>query len=136
VILGKQGGALKQMLMPFKLGLGGIIGDGKMMTSWIDIDDLVRMYHYLIDQELTGVFNAVSPNPVTNHVFTKTLGKVLHRPTLLPLPKFALRLMYGEASAVLTGSKEVYPVALQEKGFRFHYGDIEASLQHQLRSFS
>jgi hypothetical protein len=115
VILGKEGGALAQMLTPFKLGVGGIIGNGKMMTSWIDIEDLVRIYQFIIDQKLTGVFNAVSPNPVTNYVFTKTLGKVLGRPTVLPIPEFALRIMYGEASSVLTGSKEIYPAALQKK---------------------
>jgi NAD dependent epimerase/dehydratase family enzyme len=103
-----------------------------MMTSWIDMDDLMRIYHFVIDQKLTGVFNAVSPNPVTNYVFTKALGKVLHRPTILPIPEFALRIMYGEASSVLTGSKEIYPSALQEKGFVFEYTDIEASLRHQL----
>jgi hypothetical protein len=132
VILGKDGGALAQMLTPFKLGVGGIIGNGKMMTSWIDIEDLVRIYQFIIDQKLTGVFNAVSPNPVTNYVFTKTLGKVLGRPTVLPIPEFALRIMYGEASSVLTGSKEIYPAALQEKGFVFEYADIETSLQNQL----
>lgn len=132
VILGKEGGALAQMLTPFKLGLGGIIGNGKMMTSWIDIEDLIRMYQFIIDKKLTGVFNAVSPNPVTNHVFTKVLGKVLHRPTILPIPEFALRIMYGEASSVLTGSKEVYSTAVQETGFVFEYTDIETALKHQL----
>jgi len=132
VILGKEGGALAQMLTPFKWGVGGIIGNGKMMTSWIAMEDLVRIYQFIIDRQLTGVFNAVSPNPVTNYVLTKTLGKVLHRPTILPIPEFALRIMYGEASSVLTGSKEVYPTALQEKGFLFEYTDIEKALKHQL----
>ena len=132
VILGKEGGALAQMITPFKWGVGGIIGNGKMMTSWIDIEDLVRIYQFIIDQKLTGAFNAVSPNPVTNYVFTKALGKVLHRPTILPIPEFALRVMYGEASSVLTGSKEIYPAALLGKGFVFKYTDIETSLQHQL----
>ncbi len=132
VILGKEGGALAQMLTPFKWGVGGIIGNGRMMTSWIAMEDLVRIYQFVIDQKLTGIFNAVSPNPVTNYVLTKALGKVLHRPTILPIPEFALRIMYGEASSVLTGSKEVYPTALQEKGFVFEYTDIEKALKHQL----
>lgn len=132
VILGKDGGALAQMLTPFKWGVGGIIGDGKMMTSWIDMEDLVRMYRFVIDKKITGVFNAVSPNPVTNYTFTKTLGKVLHRPTILPIPEFVLGIMYGEASSVLTGSKEVYPKAIQEKGFVFEYEGLEASLKHLL----
>ena len=132
VILGKEGGALAQMLTPFRLGLGGIIGSGKMMTSWIDIEDLVRIYHFIIDKKVSGIFNAVSPKPVTNYTLTKALGKVLHRPTILPIPEFALRIMYGEASSVLTGSKEVYPKALQDKGFVFEYIDIEVALEHEL----
>lgn len=132
VILGKNGGALAQMITPFKLGVGGIIGNGKMMTSWIDLEDLVRIYQFIIDKQLTGIFNAVSPNPVTNYVFTKALGKALQRPTVLPIPEFVLRIMYGEASSVLTGSKEVYPVALEEKGFAFKYSDIEIALKQQL----
>ena len=132
VILGKEGGALAQMLTPFKWGVGGIIGNGKMMTSWIEIEDLIRIYQYVIEKKLTGVFNAVSPKPVTNYIFTKALGKVLHRPTILPIPEFALRIMYGEASSVLTGSKEIYPKALLDKGFVFKYTDIEAALEGQL----
>ena len=133
MILGKEGGALVQMLIPFKLGgVGGIIGNGKMMTSWIAIDDLVRIYQFIINRKLNGVFNAVSPNPITNYVFTKALGKVLHRPTILPIPEFVLRIMYGEASSVLTGSKEVYPTALLDHGFVFEYTDIEVALEDQL----
>lgn len=133
VILGKEGGALAQMLTPFKLGVGGIIGNGKMVTSWIDIEDLIRIYQFIIDKKLTGIFNAVSPNPVTNYVLTKTLGRVLHRPTILPIPEFVLHMMYGEASSVLTGSKEIYPTALEQKGFVFKYTDIETSLNHLLK---
>lgn len=132
VILGKDGGALEQMLPPFRLGLGGIIGDGKMMTSWIDVDDLVAIYKYLIDNRLTGIFNATSPHPVTNYTFTKALGKVLHRPTFLPLPVFVLKILFGEGSTVLTGSKEVYPKALLDAGFEFKYKDIDSSLAHIL----
>ncbi|MEJ2500145.1 MAG: TIGR01777 family oxidoreductase [Campylobacterales bacterium] len=132
VILGPEGGALKQMLTPFRLGVGGIIGNGRMMTSWIDIDDLVRIYAFVIDNALDGTFNCVAPNPVSNYEFTTTLGRVLHRPTLLPVPEFALRLMYGEAASVLTGSKEVYPSALQKAGFTFKYPTVDASLGHLL----
>lgn len=134
VILGAEGGALKQMLTPFRLGVGGIIGNGKMMTSWIDIDDLVRIYQFVIEKDLDGTFNCVSPHPVSNYTLTKTLGRVLHRPTFLPIPEFALRIMYGEAASVLTGSKEIYPAALQEAGFTFRYPTIEASLGHLLGS--
>lgn len=132
VILGPEGGALAQMLTPFRLGVGGIIGNGKMMTSWIDIGDLMKIYEFIFERRLSGVFNAVSPNPVSNYTFTKVLGAVLHRPTVLPIPEFALRLMYGEAATVLTGSKEVYPRALLEEGFIFDYPELEGSLHHLL----
>jgi len=132
VILGPEGGALAQMLTPFRLGVGGIIGNGKMMTSWIDISDLMKIYRFVIEKRLSGIFNAVSPNPVSNYTFTKTLGAVLHRPTILPIPEFALRIMYGEAASVLTGSKEVYPKALEEEGFVFDYPDLDGSLKHLL----
>jgi uncharacterized protein (TIGR01777 family) len=133
VILGPDGGALAQMLTPFRLGVGGIIGNGKMMTSWIDISDLMKIYRFVIEKRLSGLFNAVSPNPVSNYTFTKTLGAILHRPTILPIPEFALRIMYGEAASVLTGSKEVYPKALEEEGFVFDYPDLDGSLKHLLR---
>ncbi|MDD3494471.1 MAG: TIGR01777 family oxidoreductase [Dysgonamonadaceae bacterium] len=129
VILGKNGGALEQMITPFRLGLGGIIGDGKMMTSWIHMDDLMGIYKHLIEKRLTGVFNATSPHPVTNYTFTKALGKALRRPTILPIPEFALRIMYGEAASVLTDSKEVYPKRVLDEGYRFLYTDIEKALE-------
>jgi uncharacterized protein len=132
IVLGKEGGALAQMLTPFKLGLGGTIGDGSMMTSWIHIKDLVRIYSFVIDNALSGIYNATAPYPVSNFTFTKTLGRVLHRPTLLPIPYFALRLMYAEAASVLTDSKEVYPKALQKAGFKFEYESIETALQEIL----
>lgn len=132
VVLGKEGGALKQMLTPFRLGVGGTVGDGSMITSWIDIDDLIDIYAFLLEKKLTGVFNATSPNPVSNKTLTKALGRQIHRPTLLPIPQFALNLMYGEGASVLTASKEVYPKALQDAGFHFTYPTIESSLQHQL----
>lgn len=134
VILGPEGGALKQMLTPFRMGVGGIIGNGQMMTSWIDIEDLMNIYAFVIDRGLTGIFNAVAPNPVSNYTFTKALGEVLHRPTVLPIPEFALRIMYGEAAGVLTGSKEVYPSAIEKAGFRFEYPRIDVCLKHLLAS--
>lgn len=132
VVLGADGGALATMLTPFKLGLGGTIGNGKMMTSWIDIDDLMRMYEHIITYKLTGIFNATSPNPITNYQFTKALGTVLHRPTIFPIPTCSLKLLFGEGSQVLTGSKEVYPKAILASGFEFNYNNITASLHHLL----
>lgn len=130
VILGADGGALAPMLTPFKMGVGGIIGDGKMMMSWIDIDDLVGIYSYITENKLESVFNATAPNPVTNYEFTKALGKVLNRSTVLPLPEFVLKLIFGEGSRVLTGSKEIYPKVLVAHGFNFKYKNIQEYLQH------
>ena len=128
VILGKNGGALAQMMTPFKWGVGGIIGDGKMMTSWIHMDDLMGIYDFIIEKKLTGIYNATSPNPVSNYRLTKALGKALYRPTLLPIPRFVLKIMYGEAASVLIGSKEVYPEKILEAGYTFKFEDIEEAL--------
>jgi hypothetical protein len=132
VILGKDGGALAKMLTPFKMGVGGRIGNGKMMMSWIDVDDLVGMYDYIIKHKLTGIFNATAPHPVSNYEFTKALGTALHRPTIFPLPEFILKLLFGEGSTVLTGSKEVYPKAITDAGYKFKYPHLEESLKHLL----
>lgn len=132
VILGKDGGALAQMLLPFKLGVGGIIGNGKMMSSWIDIDDLVNIYEFILENEIIGILNATAPHPVTNYTFTKALGSELHRPTILPLPEFVLKLLFGEGASVLTGSKEIYPKRLLDAGFEFKYANINTSLAHIL----
>ncbi len=132
VVLGKEGGALKQMLIPFKFGLGGPIGDGNMYMSWIDIDDLIRIYEFLIEKHLNGIFNAVSPNPVTNREFTKILAKVLKRPAFIPVPIFILKILYGQAASVLTASKIVYPKRVLTAGFKFKYSQLEDSLRHIL----
>ncbi len=129
VIFGKNGGALATMLPAFKFGLGGVIGNGKMMTSWIALGDLMKIYGFLFEKRLTGIFNACAPNPVTNRVFTKALGSVLKRPTLLPLPTFLLKIYYGEGAKVITDSKEVRPKKLQELGFEFDYPDITSALR-------
>lgn len=128
VVLGRDGGALEKMLPAFKLGVGGIIGDGKMMTSWIDLDDLVSIYTFVLEHKCEGIFNATTPQPLSNYDFTKILGKVLHRPTFFPVPAFVIKLLFGEGSTVLLDSKEVYPKALLEKGFVFAFGDLQKSL--------
>ncbi len=132
VVLGTEGGALRQMLTPFRLGLGGPIGDGRMMTSWIDVEDLMNIYSFVMERGLSGVFNAVSPNPVSNRELTRALARVLRRPAFLPVPRFVLKLMYGEAADVLTASKIVYPKRLLDEGFEFEYEEIERSLRHLL----
>jgi len=129
VVIDKNGGALKNMLLPFKLGLGGPICDGKMDMSFIDMMDLMRIYHFVIDNKLCGIYNATSPKVTTNYEFTKMLGKLLHRPTIFPVPKFVIKLIFGEGSEVLLSSQKVYPKKLVENGFKFEYETIEKSLE-------
>lgn len=100
-----------------------------MVMSWIDIDDLVAIYRFVLEKKLEGIFNATAPKPLTNYHFTKILGKVLHRPTWLPLPSFIIKLLFSEGAVVLLDSKEAYPKALLDKGFHFSYPDAESSLK-------
>lgn len=134
VVLSTEGGALKEMLTPFKLGGGGVLGSGKQYFSWIELDDIVRAMQFVVDNEsLSGPVNLVSPNPVTNREFTKTLGRVLSRPTILPMPAFAARLVFGEmADALLLASTRVVPGALANAGFAFQHGELEPALRHVL----
>lgn len=132
IVLSKDGGALATMLMPFKLGVGGVVGSGKQWMSWISLDDHVAVINFAIENEnLRGAVNSVSPNPVTNHDFTKTLGEVLYRPTFLPLPEFAVSMVFGEmGDALLLSSTRVLPKRLEEAGFEFKYPDLKAALEH------
>jgi hypothetical protein len=134
IILSPKGGALAQMLTPFKLGLGGRIGNGRQWMSWIAMDDVIgSIYHALATETLSGPVNAVAPNPVTNRDFTKTLGRVLWRPTVFPMPAFMARLAFGEmANDLLLGSTRVRPEKLLQSGYRFVYADLERSLRHLL----
>ena len=134
VVLSPKGGALKKMLLPFKLGAGGKMGSGRQYMSWISIDDLTRVILHCIESDaLSGAVNAVTPAPVTNQEFTKTLGRVLVRPTLFPLPPFAARLALGEmADALLLASAKVEPAALKASGFEFAHSDLEEALRHLL----
>jgi uncharacterized protein (TIGR01777 family) len=134
IILSPKGGALAKMLPPFRLGLGGRIGNGRQWMSWIALDDAIgSIYHALSTETLSGPVNAVAPNPVTNGDFTKTLGRVLWRPTVFPMPAFMARLAFGEmANDRLLGSTRVHPKKLVESGYRFLYADLERSLRHLL----
>ena len=134
VVLSPRGGALSRMLPPFRAGLGGVIGNGRQYVSWIALDDLVGVVlHALRSGELCGPVNAVAPVPVTNREFTEALGKVLSRPTLLPVPAFALRLALGEmADALLLASARVAPRRLEETGYRFRFPELPAALRHLL----
>jgi uncharacterized protein (TIGR01777 family) len=134
VVLSPRGGALARMLLPFKMGLGGVIGSGQQYFSWIAIDDLISAIQLAIsDAPLEGAVNAVAPKPVTNREFTKTLGRVLRRPTVFPLPAFAARLALGEmANEMLLGGVRVEPRALRSAGFSFEYPQLERALRHVL----
>lgn len=135
IVLSKDGGALGTMLTPFKLGVGGVIGSGKQWMSWISLDDEVRIINFAIENEnLRGAVNAVSPNPVTNHDFTKTLGDVLYRPTILPLPEFAVSMIFGEmGDALLLSSTKVQPKRLLDAGFDFEYPDLKPAIEHAVK---
>jgi uncharacterized protein (TIGR01777 family) len=134
IVLSPAGGALAKMLTPFRLGLGGVVGTGKQYMSWIALDDVLGAIHHALSTEaLQGPVNVVAPQAVTNREFTTTLGKVLRRPTRLPLPAFAARLLFGEmADALLLASTRVAPVRLVAAGYTFHYPELEAALQHLL----
>jgi len=134
IILDANGGALKKMLPPFRMGVGGKIGSGKQWMSWIALDDVVRGIKFaLANDSIRGPVNFVAPAPVANARFTKTLGKVLSRPTLFPIPAFGVRLLFGEmADALLLSSQRVAPTVLQTSNFLFLYSQLEAALRHAL----
>lgn len=134
VILSPKGGALEKMLTPFKMCMGGKVGSGDQYWSWVSIDDAAgAIYHALMTPTLTGPVNAVAPNPVTNAEFTKTLGKVLSRPTIVPMPAFAARLALGEmADDLLIGSTRVIPKRLLETDYDFRQPELEGALRHLL----
>lgn len=130
VVLGADGGALAQMLTPFKLGVGGRLGSGRQYMSWIHIDDLIGTMLYARENtNLRGAVNAVAPNPVTNSEFTHTLAKALHRPAILPAPGFALKIILGEFANVLLGSQRVVPEALQKAGYNYTYPGLKEALK-------
>ncbi len=129
IVMG-NGGALSKMITPFKLGLGGTIGDGTQAFSFIHIDDLINAYNFVIDNEkINGIFNLTAPTPTTNFGLTKALGKSLHRPTILPIPQFVLNLILSEGAKVLTDGQSVVPNHLLESGFIFKYTTIEDTIK-------
>jgi uncharacterized protein (TIGR01777 family) len=134
VILDTNGGALKKMLPPFRMGVGGKIGSGKQWMSWIALDDVVGGIQFaLANDSIKGPVNFVAPVAVTNAEFTKTLGKVLSRPTVLPIPAFAIKLLFGEmGEALLLGSQRVAPERLAAAGYKFGYPQLEKALVHLL----
>jgi uncharacterized protein (TIGR01777 family) len=134
IVLSADGGALAKMLFPFRMGVGGVIGSGDQYMSWISLSDLAGIINHALNTEtLQGPVNAVSPAPVTNREFTKTLGGALSRPTLFPMPAFAARLAFGEmADALLLSSTRVLPARLQETGYVFQHPKLDGALRHVL----
>ncbi len=130
VVLGKNGGALGQMLLPFKLGVGGRLGSGHQWMSWIHLEDLCSMILFAIrNDKISGPINAVAPIPVTNADFTKALGRALHRPTIFPVPTVALRLLFGEMSTVLLDGQRVLPEVARAAGFQYQFSDLDSALK-------
>ena len=135
VILSKKGGALKKMLTPFKLGLGGAIGSGQQKFSWVSLDDAVNAIIYVINKPgIEGPVNVTSPNPVSNKVYTKSLAKVLKRPAIFNMPASVCRLMFGEmADELLLSSQSVMPKKLIQNGFKFNHLKIDTALSSTLK---
>ena len=134
IVLSKDGGALAKMQTPFKMGMGGKVGSGTQYMSWVAIDDVSgAIYHALVTDSLKGPVNVTAPNPVTNKEFTNILGKVLGKPTVMPMPAFAARLAFGEmANDLLLASTKVAPKRLSDSGYKFQYTELENVLKHIL----
>ena len=135
IVLSKDGGALGTMLTPFKLGVGGVVGSGKQWMSWISLDDVVGIINFALENEsVRGAINVVAPNPVTNEEFTKTLGSVLYRPTFLPLPEFAVHMVFGEmGDALLLDSTRVLPKRMLDAGYKFEFPQLRGALEHAVK---
>ncbi|AMO57593.1 NAD-dependent dehydratase [Endozoicomonas montiporae] len=133
LVLHQNNGALHEMLPPFRLGLGGPIGSGRQMMSWIHSDDMTRIILFLLNNEsLRGAFNATAPNPVSNREFATALGRALRRPALIPVPVIALKLLLGESATMVTNGQAAIPERLQEAGFTWEQPDIDAALKQLL----
>lgn len=129
LVLGKSGGILQRMLLPFKLGLGGRIGNGRQWMSWIHLHDWISIAETMIcNNSMQGAYNATAINPVTNLEFSKTLAEVLNRPACLPLPACVLKSLLGEMSELVLASQRVYPERLVQQGFEFQYSHLRHSL--------
>ncbi|WP_412471074.1 TIGR01777 family oxidoreductase [Halobacteriovorax sp. RT-2-4] len=137
IVLSSEGGALAKMLPAFNLGLAGRIGDGHQYMSWIHIRDLCDLYCFLIEHDTEKqVINGVAPNPIENIDFTQTLGRVLHRPTFIPLPEFAAKTIFGEMSQIMLASQKVSCEENKACGFEYSFNFLEAALRDTLKNHS
>ena len=132
VVLGEGGGTLAKMGLPFKLGLGGKIGNGKQYFSWVHMDDVISAFEFLIKNEkISGIFNLTSPNAVTNSQFTKSFGSVLNRFTIIPMPSFVVKTLFGEmGETLLLSGQRVFPKKLTDAGFDFKFQNIDSALSN------
>lgn len=134
LVLSKKGGALPQIAKPFKFGLGAALGSGKQWQSWIHITDLARLFLHVLEEELTGVYNAVAPNPETNQTLSKQIAKTLNRPFFLPnVPRFILKLVLGEMHILLFESQRVSSKKIEDTGFDFKYYNLKNALEAELK---
>lgn len=133
MVLDPAGGALARLLLPFRLGAGGKLGSGQQWISWIHLADLADQFRFALDNPVAGVWNGVSPVPVTNREFTRELAQELHRPAFFPVPALALKVLFGEMSEVLLASQRVAPRAAQAAGFRFRFPQLGPALADLLR---
>ena len=130
LVLGPNGGALEKMVTPFRFGVGGRLGSGRQWMPWIHLDDLCAMFEFALTQpQVDGPLNGTAPNPVTNADFTRALAHALHRPAILPVPRFAIDLLYGEMAQILFASQRAMPRAAQAAGFKFRFEDVAQALQ-------
>ena len=130
IVLGKGGGAVEKMLPPFRAGLGGPLGSGKQWMSWIHLEDLIGLIVLTLqDGQVSGALNGTAPQPVTNATFTSVLARTLHRPAILPAPRFGLKLLFGEMADMLLASQRVLPKAALNAGYRFQFQDLGAALE-------
>lgn len=131
VVLDKEEGGFKKMEQPFKLFVGGSLGNGKQYLPWVHVNDIVNIYkEAIVNKTLSGIVNGTAPNPVTNREFSKTLGKVLNRPSIFSVPKFALKIIVGEFAEFLTASQRVIPKKLIDEGFSFEFNEISKALEN------
>lgn len=134
IVLSEEGGALKEFLTPFKLFVGGPLGDGRQWFPWIHINDIVNIYlHTLDNKNLNGAVNAAAPSPVRMELFAKELGDVLNRPSIFKVPKFALKAITGEAADSITGSQKVIPKKLIDENYKFKFPDLKPALKDLLK---
>jgi uncharacterized protein (TIGR01777 family) len=137
IVLARQGGALQRLLLPFKLGVGGKVGSGKQWWSWVSLDDTIAAYLFALEHPLEGAVNVTAPEATTNLGFTKALGRALHRPTILPLPAFAVKAAFGQmGKEMLLEGQRVAPTKIVKAGFAFNQPDIDSGLASALGTAS